>query len=278
MKLLIQSTVVTLLVLGLATGLFAFQRVADWGQINPQGSEKAEFAWSRLSYTTSLGGSGYGGYGGGYGGYGGYGRRGGGTWSRDYPKADRQFLMALNRLTRIQGRPTEQVVSLDNDEIYNYPFVYAVMVHTWTFSDDQAKRMRDYLLKGGFLMVDDFHGTQDWENFMSGMRQIFPDANKYPVEDLTDKDEIFHVLYDMNDRFQVPGEQYVYTNRTYEKDGYVAKWRGIRDEKGRLVVAICHNMHLGDAWEWADDPAYPEQFASMAFRVGLNYVMYSMTH
>jgi len=278
MKLLIQSTIVTMLVLGLATGLFAFQRVADWGQINPQGSEKAEFAWSRLSYTTSLGGSGYGGYGGGYGGYGGYGRRGGGTWSRDYPKADRQFLMALNRLTRIQGRPTEQVVSLDNDEIYNYPFVYAVMVNTWTFSDDQAKRMRDYLLKGGFLMVDDFHGTQDWENFMSGMRQIFPDANKYPVEDLTDKDEIFHVLYDMNDRFQVPGEQYVYTNRTYEKDGYVAKWRGIRDEKGRLVVAICHNMHLGDAWEWADDPAYPEQFASMAFRVGLNYVMYSMTH
>jgi hypothetical protein len=277
MKLLIQSTLVTVVVLGLVTGLYAFQRVADWGQINSQGNEKAEFAWSRLSYTTSMGGGGYGGYGGGYGGYGRYGR-GGGTWSRDYPKADRQFLMALNRLTRIQGRPTEQVVSLDNDDIYNYPFVYAVMVHTWTFSDDEAKRMRDYLLKGGFLMVDDFHGTQDWENFMSGMRQIFPDANKYPVEDLTDKDEIFHVLYDMNDRFQVPGEQYVYTGRTYEKDGYVAKWRGIRDEKGRLVVAICHNMHLGDAWEWADDPAYPEQFASMAFRVGLNYVMYSMTH
>jgi hypothetical protein len=277
MKLLIQSILVTVVVLGLVTGLYAFQRVADWGQINSQGDEKAEFAWSRLSYTTSMGGGGYGGYGGGYGGYGRYGR-GGGTWSRDYPKADRQFLMALNRLTRIQGRPTEQVVSLDNDDIYNYPFVYAVMVHTWTFSDDEAKRMRDYLLKGGFLMVDDFHGTQDWENFMSGMRQIFPDANKYPVEDLTDKDEIFHVLYDMNDRFQVPGEQYVYTGRTYEKDGYVAKWRGIRDEKGRLVVAICHNMHLGDAWEWADDPAYPEQFASMAFRVGLNYVMYSMTH
>jgi hypothetical protein len=277
MKLLIQSTIVTMVALGIVTGLYGFQRVADWGQINPQGSDKAEFAWSRLSYTTSMGGGGYGGYGGGYGGYGRYGR-GGGTWSRDYPKADRQFLMALNRLTRIEGRPTEQVVNLDNDEIYNYPFVYAVMVHTWTFSDDEAKRMRDYLLKGGFLMVDDFHGTQDWENFMAGMRQIFPDANKYPVEDLTDKDEIFHVLYDMNDRFQVPGEQYVYSGRTYEKDGYVAKWRGIRDEKGRLVVAICHNMHLGDAWEWADDPAYPEQFASMAFRVGLNYVMYSMTH
>ena len=279
MKLLIQSALMTVVVLGLAAGLLGAQRIADWGSMSPQNNQKAEFSWSRLSYTTALGGGGYGGYGGG--GYGGYGRRGGGwgaTWSRDYPKADRQFLVALNRLTRINGRSTEQVVSLDNDDIYNYPFVYAVMVHTWTFSDEEAKRMREYLLKGGFLMVDDFHGTQDWEDFMTGMRQIFPDAAKYPVEDLNDKDEIFHVLYDMDDRFQVPGEQYVNTGRTYEKDGYVAKWRGIRDEHGRLVVAICHNMHLGDAWEWADDPEYPEQFASMAFRVGLNYVMYSMTH
>ena len=268
MKLLIRSTIVTVLVLGLATGLFGFQRIADWGQMHPQSTEKAEFSWSRLSYNTAMGGGGYGGRG--------YGRWA--TWQRDYPKADRQFLIALNRLTRIQGRSTEQVVSLDNDDIFNYPFVYAVQTQTWTFTDEQAKRMREYLLKGGFLMVDDFHGSEDWENFMTGMRQIFPDAQKYPVEDLADKDEIFHVLYDMDDRFQVPGEQYVNTGRTYEKDGYVAKWRGIRDDKGRLVVAICHNMHLGDAWEWADDPAYPEQFASMAFRVGLNYVMYSMTH
>jgi hypothetical protein len=274
MKLLIQSAMVTVLVLGLAVGAFGFQRIANWGEASTaQGSQKAEFSWARLRYTQAMGGGGYGGFGGGYGRGGGWG-----TWNRDFNKADRQFLIALNRLTRINGRQTEQVVDLDSDDINNYPFVYAVMVHTWTFSDDEAKRMREYLLKGGFLMVDDFHGTQDWEDFMRGMRQIFPDANKYPVEDLSDKDEIFHVLYDMDDRFQVPGEQYVRSGRTYEKDGYVAKWRGIRDEHGRLVVAICHNMHLGDAWEWADDPEYPEQYASMAFRVGLNYVMYSMTH
>lgn len=275
---IVRSAVAVGIALSLGMGAFAYQRIADWGSVDPQGRNKAEFTWSRLSYNTAMGGGGYGGFSGGYGrGYGRYGR-GFATWQRDYPKADRQFLMALNRLTRIEGRSTEQVVSLDNDDIFNYPFVYAVQVQTWSFTDEQAKRMREYLLKGGFLMVDDFHGTQDWEDFMRGMRQIFPDAQKYPVEDLTDKDEIFHVLYDMDDRFQVPGEQYVMTGRTYEKDGYVAKWRGIRDEHGRLVVAICHNMHLGDAWEWADDPAYPEQFASMAFRVGLNYVMYSMTH
>ena len=275
MKLLVQSALVAGFALAVCTGVHAFQRVANWGEPAPQSGEKAEFAWSRLAYNTAAGAGGYGGFGGGRGGYG-YGRWA--TWQRDYPKADRQFLIALNRLTRIQGRSTEQVVSLDNDDIFNYPFVYAVQVQTWSFTDDQARRLREYLLKGGFLMVDDFHGTADWENFMTGMRQIFPDASKYPVEDLNDKDEIFHVLYDMDDRFQVPGEQYIRSGRTYEKDGYVAKWRGIRDDKGRLVVAICHHMHLGDAWEWADDPEYPEQFASMAFRVGLNYVMYSMTH
>jgi hypothetical protein len=254
----------------LCTGVLAYQRTADWGYQPEQSNVKAEFAWSRLSYTSSMGSGGYGGFGG----YGGYGRRGM-SWMRDYPKADRQFLIALNRLTRINGRPTEQVVNLDSDDIFNYPWVYAVQVQTWSFTDEEAKRLREYLLKGGFLMVDDFHGTEDWENFMNGMRQVFPDR---PVEDLTDKDEIFHVLYDMDDRFQVPGEQYIRTGRTYEKDGYVAKWRGIRDDHGRIIVAICHNMHLGDAWEWADDPDYPEQFSSMAFRVGLNYIVYGMTH
>jgi hypothetical protein len=259
----------------MATGLYGFQRIANWGQVSgPGGNEQAEFSWSRLEYTSGMGEGGYGGFGGGYG-RGGFGRA---TWSRDYPKADRQFLIALNRLTRIEGRSSEQVVSVDSDELFNYPFMYAVQVQTWTFTDDEAKRLREYMLKGGFLMVDDFHGTDDWEGFMEGLRQIFPDAQRWPVVDLTDKDEIFHVLYDMDDRFQVPGEQYVNSGRTYEKDGYVAKWRGVRDDDGRVMLAICHNMHLGDAWEWADDPAYPEQFASMAFRVGLNYVMYSMTH
>jgi hypothetical protein len=246
--------------------LLAWQRTADLGfQYNPNpAAEKTEFAWSRLRYTPAYNGYGFGRFG-----------FGGGSWSRDYPKADRQFLLAMNRLTRIQGRSYEQVVDLDSDDIFNYPWVYAVQVQTWTFTDEQAKRLREYLLKGGFLMVDDFHGTADWEHFMNGMRQVFPDR---PVEELTNKDEIFHVLYDLDDRIQVPGEQYIRTGRTYEKDGYVPHWRAIRDDKGRIIVAICFNMHLGDAWEWADDPNYPEPFASMAIREGLNYIVYGMTH
>jgi hypothetical protein len=269
MRLLPGIPVVLLLVVS-GIGLFALQSQAfqygEWGGygVNPyQAHEKAEFSWSRLRYNSRMSH---------FGAFSGYGY---GSWSRDYPKADRQFLLAMKRLTRIQGRSTEQVVDLDSDDIFNYPWVYAVQVQTWTFSDAEAKKLREYLLKGGFLMVDDFHGTEDWEQFMEGMRMVFPDR---AVEDLENKDELFHTLYDLDDRFQVPGEQYVNTGRTYEKDGYVPKWRAIRDDRGRVMVAICHNMHLGDAWEWADDPAYPEKFASMAFRIGLDYIIYGMTH
>jgi hypothetical protein len=262
---------VALLFLGLSTGALAMQRGAGLSQFpipqsrSPYGyvDTTHEFAWSRLQYTP-LGGA-----------FGGFGR--GASWSRDYPKADITFLAALRRLTRVDARSYQQVVNLGNDDIFNYPFVYAVQVASWTFTEAEAKRLREYLLKGGFLMVDDFHGTADWDSFLRGMRMALP-ADEYPISDLADGDEIFHVMYDIGQRFQVPGEQFVATGRTYEKDGYVPKWRAIRDGKGRIIVAICHNMHLGDAWEWADSAEYPEPFAAMAFRVGIDYVMYSMTH
>ncbi len=264
------TIVALVLVAGLGSVLVAAQEGYQWfrrrgGDDFSEGDphEKAEFYWSRLRYSSRYGNAGWG------------FRWGGGGWSRDYPKADRQFLLALKRLTRIQARSTEQVVDLDSDDIFNYPWVYAVQVANWTFTDAEAKRLHDYLLKGGFLMVDDFHGTADWPRFMEGMRIVFPNR---PVEELKDNDEIFHVLFDLSERFQVPGEQYVMTGRTYEKDGYVPHWRAIRDDKGRIMVAICYNMHLGDAWEWADMPEYPEKFAALAFRLGLNYIMYGMTH
>lgn len=251
----------------LASGQFGQYRPYQWGRyMPPPAPERAEFAWSRLQYDPAVGSQG--GYGYGW-------RRRRGLWSTDYPKADRTFLDALRRLTRVNARSYEQVVNLNNDDVYNYPFLYAVQVQSWTFTPPQAAKLRDYLLKGGFLMVDDFHGTEDWDTFMQGMRMVFPHR---AVVDLPDNDEIFHVLYNLDDKFQVPGEQYVNTGRTYEKDGYVPKWRAIRDDDGRVMVAICHNMHLGDAWEWADSAQYPEKFADMAFRIGVNYVIYSMTH
>ncbi len=198
------------------------------------------------------------------------------NWTIDYPRSDRHLLAGLRRLTRIHTRSVEQVVDIDDpDEIYNWPFLYAVEVGHWNLSDAQCKRLREYLMRGGFLMVDDFHGTQEWEIFMASMGRVFPER---PVVDLDSKDAIFHVLYDLDERFQVAGAQWFQTGRAYEKDGVEPKWRGIYDDKGRIMVAICHNMDLGDAWEWSDDPSYPEKWASLAYRIAVNYTIYDMTH
>jgi hypothetical protein len=224
----------------------------------PDAYEKTEFAFARLRYR-SIG-------------------RGfffrGGSWGTDSNKAERQFARGIRRLTRIHTRSVEQIIDADSNEVFNWPWLYAVEVGHWQLSDSQAKRLRDYLDRGGFLMVDDFHGSFEWSVFMASLRKIFPDR---PVVDIPNNDPIFHVLYDLDERFQVPGLQYVYTGRTYEKDGVEPHWRAIYDQKGRIQVAICHDMDLGDAWEWADDPQYPEKYASLAYRMGINYIVYAMT-
>jgi len=163
----------------------------------------------------------------------------------------------------------------DGDEIYNWPWLYGVEVGHWDLTDAQAAKLRDFLLRGGFFMCDDFHGTLEWQIFTASMKRVFPDRQIVEIES---RDPIFHILYDLNDRFQVPGAQFLRSGRTYEYDGVVPHWRGIYDDKGRLMVAICFNMDLGDSWEHADNPEYPEKFTSLGVRLGVNYVLYSMTH
>jgi hypothetical protein len=234
-------------------------------ELPPDYQEKTEWQFARLMYPS---------FGGGRGGFRGFGRRS--SWATDYDSADRHVARALRRLTRVHVRSVEQPVSLDDgDDVYYYPWLYAVEVGHWQLDDAQAKKMREYLERGGFFMCDDFHGSYEWAVFMQSMQRVFPDR---PVVDIPDSDPIFHVLYDLSKRYQVPGEQYLRSGRTYENDGFNAEWKGIYDEKGRLMVAICHNMDLGDAWEWADYPEYDEKFSALAFRIVSNYVVYAMTH
>ena len=212
-----------------------------------------------------------------------------GYWTMDYPRSDRHLLEGVRRLTRIQTRSVEQVVSLDGtDEIYNWPVAYGVEVGHWLLDNEQAKQLREYLLRGGFLMVDDFHGSatyqdstgmlNEWQTFTDSLNRVFPDR---PVEDLPPRDPIFHTLYDLDDRFQVPGYvNWMENHITYEKGetGREPHWRGIRDDRGRVIMAICHNMDLGDAWENSDDPKYKEEWASLAYRIAMNYFIYDLTH
>jgi len=212
-----------------------------------------------------------------------------GYWTMDYPRSDRHLLAGVQRLTRINTRLAEQVVDLDGtDDVYNWPIMYAVEVGHWLLPDDEAKQLGEYLLRGGFLMVDDFHGQTEWNNFVAGMSKALPGRE---IEDIPDSDEIFHTIYNTEQRYQVPGAQYFDTGKEYEagmdtypdgkpdyRAGMTPHWRAIRDDKGRIMVAICHNMDLGDAWEVSDEARYPEKWASLAYRIAMNYFVYDLTH
>jgi hypothetical protein len=232
--------------------------------------EKSEWVFGRLMYRPVLP------YHGGFQFLGSW-KEGASNWTMDYPRSDRHFATAVRRLTRVQARSAEQVIDLEDHEVYDWPWLYGVEVGHWDLTDEQAKIMREYLLRGGFFMCDDFHGAVEWETFAAGMRKVFPDRT---IVELPDRDAIFHVVYDLNDRYQVPGALYLETGLTYERGetGKDPHWRGIYDDHGRLMVAICHNMDLGDSWEHADDPDYPQKFSALGIRIGMNYLVYSMTH
>jgi hypothetical protein len=198
-----------------------------------------------------------------------------GDWTTDFPGAETHFLQGIRRLTRVRAPRDAIALKLTDDALFDHPFLYAVEVGRWLLSDQEARRLREYLLRGGFLMVDDFHGTREWHNFMASMSRVFPDR---PVVELTDESEILHVLYDLDRTVQIPVIVGAITGRTWEQDGYTPHWRGIYDDRGRLMVMINFNMDLGDAWEHADHPQYPQPLTALAYRYGINYLIYAMTH
>jgi hypothetical protein len=223
----------------------------------PDAMQKAEFALGRLRYRSPMDRRGR------------YAR-----WGIDVNKGDRTFISLLRRLTRIDVRSIETIVEASEDEIYNLPWIMAGSVGDWQLSPPEARRLREYFERGGFLLVDDFHNEREWATFMAGIHQVHPD---WRAEEIEDEDPIFHVIYDMKERIRVPGANVVHESGI-ERGGVVPHWRAIRDGEGRIMVAICFNMDVGDGWEFADDPTYPERFASAGIRLGANYVAYAMTH
>ncbi|MEM1089707.1 MAG: DUF4159 domain-containing protein [Pseudomonadota bacterium] len=220
----------------------------------------AEFVFARVAFTTNqLRG----------------GNRRSSLWRTDYPDAEHHFLGGVRRLTRVDADPDGHVLTLSSDEVFDYPWLYAVEVGGWHLDLDEARRLREYLLRGGFLMVDDFHGSLEWSGFMSTLSRVFPDR---PVRDIPDDDPVLHVFYDLDQRIQIPGIMPLRSGRTWEQDGFEPHWRGVYDDDGRLMLAINFNMDMGDAWEHADWPEYPEPMTALAYRFGINYLLYAMTH
>ena len=161
----------------------------------------------------------------------------------------------------------------DLDEVYNWPFLYAVQVGEWGPTDQQMNKLRDYLLRGGFFMADDLHGTVEWQVFEERIKKAFPDR---PIVEIPDNDPIFHTMFDLDERYRVPGAEHLRVG--YKNNGIDPHWRGIYDDHGRVMVAISYNSDIGDSWEWSNVPGYPQKYSDLGMRLGVNYVIYAMTH
>jgi len=203
----------------------------------------------------------------------------GGSWSIDYPKADQHFLTALKRLSIIDTASDEHAVKLTDPALLNQPFIYALEVGAMQLNDEEVKALRGYLLAGGFLFIDDFWGSWAWKNLTEQMHRVFPDRK---IKDIPLGHSLFHTVYDIDEIRQIPnkdnGIDFERTGITHEIDGRRARVRGIFDDNDRLMVVINWNTDLGDAWEWADHPDYPADFTTYAMMLGVNIVVYAMTH
>jgi hypothetical protein len=194
-------------------------------------------------------------------------------WAIDYPLAEAHFLPAVERMTRIDVAADSKHVALDDDTLFDYPWLFLQQPgrSDWHPQGAQLTRLREYLERGGFLVVDDFHGEYEWASFQAAMQDVLPNR---PIVDVPESDMLMSILFDLDERTQIPGERHL----GWQRMEGPPHWRGIYDDDGRLMVAINHNIDMGDAWEHADDPHYPAAMTSTAYRFGVNYVIYAMTH
>jgi hypothetical protein len=207
--------------------------------------------------------------------------RGDGWWRMDWPDADEHFTTGIARLTRIHtGDPRH--FRLTDDQLFDYPWIYATQTGWWGLTDAETARLREYLLRGGFLVVDDFWGPEQWEVFRRTMERVLPGK---PIPDIAESDSVMHVLYDIRekDRTFIPGTRHLRFGAggqvvVEQPPGTEPTWRAMYDDRNRMVVAVNFNTDVGDAWEYADAPEYPEAMTTLAYRYGINYIIYAMTH
>jgi len=207
--------------------------------------------------------------------YNGTGRRGNG-WQVDWPASDRNFIWHVRQATDIPVAPREKLIRVGSPELFEYPFAYMLEVGTLLLTDAEAENLREYLLRGGFIMVDDFHGGREWNSFYRQFKRIFPDRE---LEDIPISHPLFHSFFDIDELLQIPGLASLFNGRTYERfDGYPAYCRGVYDDRGRLMMMVNFNTDIGDAWEHAAEDYYPRKYSDMAYKMGINAIVYALTH
>ena len=199
-------------------------------------------------------------------------------WAIDYPEAEFHLTRGLSRLTSLDVAADSRHLRLTDEGIFDYPWLFAQQPGRWFLKTEEIGRLREYVARGGFVVVDDFHGEFDWQVMSDALTRAFPE---WPITPLPVTHPLMKVLYDLDQDTQIPGRRHLYRGSSGEIEAQLwgpAEWHGIHDDEGRLVVAINFNMDMGDAWEHADDPVYPVPMTSLAYRFAVNYVIYSMTH
>jgi hypothetical protein len=209
--------------------------------------------------------------------------QGDGWWMVDWPDADDHFSLGIRRLTRIDtGEPHH--FRLTDPQLFDHPWIYATQTGWWGLSDAECARLGEYLRRGGYLVVDDMWGpgADQWEVFRSTLERALPG---HPIVDIAPTDQVMHVLYDIEEKdlTWIPGTRHLRrgyngTIEVRQPEGTSPAWRSINDDHAHMVVAINYNTDVGDAWEYADSPIYPEAMTALAYRYGINYIVYAMTH
>jgi hypothetical protein len=254
--------------------------VPDW-KVDPRFKSDV-FTFVRVEYDSG-GGRGYSGRRGGRGGFGGYYGGWGGGWATDFPDSDLNFSFRLQQLTALKVAPMPIHRRLTDPDLFDYPFLYMIEPGALSYSDEEAATLRRYLLNGGFMMVDDFWGDAQWQNFEAEMEKVFPDR-KWVELDLSH--EIFHNVYNLKELPQMPSihsygwRQGINYEQHHGGGCEQVHYRAFYDDKDRMCVIICHNTDLGDGWEReGEDPDYFKMFSEKkAYPMGINIVTYAMTH
>src|SRR5437764_8435071 len=212
----------------------------------------------------------------------------GNGWGVDYPRADQNLSIRLSELTKARvdfdknDDPNFYVMRATDDALFQCPFVMMTEPGGAFLDDNEAKALRAYMLKGGFLWADDFWGEYAWQHWVREVRKIFPNEHDYPIIDVPMNHAMFHTLFDVKEFPQIPGIGiWAGWHQTSERgaDSATPHARAIPDAKGRIMLFMSHNTDFGDGYEReGDDPSYFYNFSVPGYAIGIDVLLYAMTH
>jgi hypothetical protein len=197
-------------------------------------------------------------------------------WFIDAPVAEQNLSRRLKTITAIHVNDPV-VITLEDPNLWSYPWIYIVEPGNLRLKNAEVEILREFLLRGGTLTFDDFHGPIEFANLEREMKRVFPDRK---IVDLPPNHPIFHCFYQIDAYPQTPGLGSFLQGRTWEKGGYTAMLKAIEDDNGRAMVLINWNTDMGDGWEWSNAAEYPGyvKFTAQAYRMQINEIIYSLTH